>query len=186
MTARGGFTLLELAVVLVIAGIVATIVLPRLDLGAVRLDAAERQVSLMIAAGQQRALTRQHDIHLRFDVAGSRLLMHEDPDNDGEVDPGEREDAIPLEEGVVFGRAAASVGPPGAAPVSFREDSRDLPTLTFHRSGSASQAGGFYMAREDGVSEPGQVRALMVERATGRVVRYFNDEEGKWQRHTGG
>jgi hypothetical protein len=47
---------------------------------------------------------RQRDVRMSFDDQANEILIHEDADNDGIVDPGERVRAIEtLEDEVVFG-----------------------------------------------------------------------------------
>ncbi|MEX1184252.1 MAG: GspH/FimT family pseudopilin [Gemmatimonadota bacterium] len=178
---RAGFSLMEMLVVLMVIGIVTTIAMPRLDLLSMRVDSMERQVTMTLARAQQLAMLRQHDVHVRFDTAGGALVLHADADNDGEVDGGETESRVELEKGVLFVLEGVPAGPAGAEAISFSRMHGTQPVLTYHRSGSASEAGGFYLGTHRSVAgdEPGDARAVAVDRATGRVRR-FNLKAGSW------
>ncbi|WP_197310922.1 prepilin-type N-terminal cleavage/methylation domain-containing protein [Methylobrevis albus] len=72
---RGGFTLMELMLAMVVIGLLAALALPRAPLsggrGAVRADAA--RVVALLRADRTAALTRGEAVESRFDFDGGRL-----------------------------------------------------------------------------------------------------------------
>ena len=80
---RAGFTLLELLVVLTVIGIFTTIVIPRVDVARFQLDAAMQEVASAVAAARGKAILRQHDYVLTFDVVGDRFHVLDDANNNG-------------------------------------------------------------------------------------------------------
>jgi prepilin-type N-terminal cleavage/methylation domain-containing protein len=181
-----GVTLIELVIVLAMIGIVAAIGLPRIDLARYQIDGAMQAVGTSLMVAQRLAVTRQHDVAVRFDLAGQALLIHEDANNNAQVDAGERVRRVVLGDKVVFGRgsapAAPAVGP--ANPVTFTKTAEGFPVVTFHRNGSASEAGGFYLTSRRALTtglHSDDARAVEIERATGRAAwyRYGN---GTWTR----
>jgi prepilin-type N-terminal cleavage/methylation domain-containing protein len=181
---RAGFTLLELVVVLVIMGIVATFAAPRIDLNRFRVNSAYQAVAMTLLSAQRIAIRKQHAIVVAIDTAGKRLRIHEDRDNDGVIDSGERIDFLQLEEAIVFGRGVAPARPMGNEPVSFVKQQGGLPAVTFTRSGSAGEMGGFYLTSiraARGGNFPEDTRAYEVERATGRAT-VFRFTNGSWVR----
>lgn len=181
-----GVTLIELVIVLTMIGVVTAIALPKIDLAGFQIDAAMRNVGTTLLVAQRLAVTRQHDVTVRFDLTGQALWIHEDANDNGMVDGGERIRRVPLGDEVLFGRGSAppvpALGP--ANPVTFSKRAQGYPAVTFHRSGSASEAGGLYlMARRALTSDQrsGDVRAVEIQRATGRAG-WYRYGGGTWLR----
>lgn len=179
-----GFTLIELVMVLTVVGLVAAVALPRVDLAKYGIEGAMQAAGSTLLASQRLALTRQHNVIVQFDVSGDALVLHEDANNNGAQDGTERVRRQPLGEQIVFGRGPAPALPAGPGPVTLLKQAGGLPAVTFHRSGSASEAGVIYFTSRrsaDHSVHPEDARAVEIERATGRVswYRYLN---GSWQR----
>lgn len=179
-----GFTLIELVLVMVIIGALTGIALPHIDLQRYRAETAMQGIGTVLLASQRLAVTRQHDVIVRFDVPGGAVVVHEDADNDQTLDAGERERRVPLGDEVVFARAAAPAHPMEPNVIGFSRVVRGLPAVTFHRNGAASEAAGFYLTTRravNGNDHPEDTRFVEVDRATGRAswFRYVNAD---WQR----
>jgi prepilin-type N-terminal cleavage/methylation domain-containing protein len=179
-----GVTLSELLTVMTIVGITSAIALPKLDLPHYAIESAMRSVGTTLMAAQRDAVAAQHDVIVSFDSAGRALVIHYDKDNDGAVDAGERLRRVGLDDGVTFGRPSAVTARSfGGSAVNFQTVGSH-PAIVFHRAGSASESGGFYLtsvrATRAGANRPDDTRAIEFERATGRVewFRY----RGTWQR----
>lgn len=178
--ASSGFALVELLIVLVIIGLVATFAAPRIDITRFRVNSAVQALGTTILTAQRQAVTRQHDVIVLFDTAAKLLRIHEDRNNNGAEDTGEHVRPVSLGEEIVFGRGPApAMSPLGTGAVSIAKVIGGEPALVFHRDGSASEVGGFYVtslrAQRDSI-RPQDARAVTVERATGRA---------SWFRYTG-
>ncbi len=176
-----GFTLIELLTVLAVAGILMLIVAPRIDVARFQLDAAMREVGSAVAVARGRAILRQHDYVLMFDEDGFVLL--EDANNNGKTDPGEERRTVQLPERVRFDRGGATPILGLTEAISFTKKAEQLPALTFHRNGAASEEGVIYLTSvraAGGDSNSQDTRALQIERATGRV-RCFTYRTLAWQ-----
>jgi prepilin-type N-terminal cleavage/methylation domain-containing protein len=172
---RTGFTLIEMLIVLVVIGIVVAMAAPKIDVTKYRLESDMQGVGMTLLAAERQAITQQHDVILTFDVANGVIHVIDDANNNGLRETGERERAVALGQGVVFGRASAPARPMGPGPVTFTKMVGGFPAVVFHRDGSASEAGGFYLTSTRAVSSGTHVedsRAIEMERATGRGTWY--------------
>lgn len=178
--ARRGFSLVEVLLVIVIMGLLVGLVAPRIDVANFQVSSAVQALSTTSAAAQREAITKQHDMILIFDAVRRQLRLVWDVDSDGVIDAGERIRAITLDDRVVFGRGTAPARAFGAAPINFVDQIGGLPALTFHRNGSASGIGGFYLttraAAAGGANKAHDTRAAEIVRATGRT---------EWWRYSG-
>ncbi len=180
---RAGFTMLELMLVITIGSLMTMIAIPRINVSKARAESAVRSTRMALIAAQQRAVLRQHDVVVEFDEDAGQLHFFDDANRSGDLDDGERAWVHALEETIVFGRGLAPVGPVGSDAIGFDEGDGGLPQVTFHRSGSASEAGGFYVGspRAAAAAEHmDEAFAITVARATGRV-RMHRVVNGAWR-----
>ena len=178
---RAGFTLIEVLVSIAIVSIVAAIVIPRIDVDRYKVQAAVRSVTSTLTYAQRLAVSLQSDVRVSFDSANSRLRMHEDIDNDGVMDPGERVTYTPLDNGVVFGLGPTPAFTFGAATFNLTRTQAGLPCVIFRRDGSASEYGGFYLNTIKAVAngDKTKTRAGEIIRSSGRVV-WYSYGTGAW------
>lgn len=174
--ARPAFTLIELVMVMVLIGLMVAISAPRIDIMGYRANTAIRVLGTTVLTAQRQALTQQHNVIVRFDTVNLRLRVHQDRDNDGVVDAGEQLRSVPLGESIVFGLGDAPPRGTLSTAITFTRVSNGDLAVTFHRDGSASEAGGFYVtstrAAAFGSDYPDHSRLVVVERATGRSASY--------------
>lgn len=182
-TARGGFTLVEIIVVLGLLSILLGVAIPRIDVTSYRLDAGIREVTTTVRGAQGSAVLRGHDVVVAFDEADRTIRIHSDIDSDGDVDDAEGIRFHALPEGLVFGRASAPARPISADAISFDEEQSGLPAVTFHRNGSATEEGIVYVTSERAAQSSSfaeDARAIEVARSTGRI-RCVSYDSGSWQ-----
>jgi prepilin-type N-terminal cleavage/methylation domain-containing protein len=170
-----GFTLIEMLIVMVILGLVVAFAAPKIDITKYRVESSMQGIGMTMLAAERQAITQEHDVILLFDVPNNKIRIHDDANNNGVIDAGERVRGVPLGDGIVFGRATAPARPMGPGPVTFTKVINGFPALVFHRDGSASEAGGFYLtsvrAATSGVHLEDS-RSIELERATGRASWY--------------
>lgn len=173
--------------VILVVGILSTLVLPKVPLARYRMDGAVRGTAAALVAAQRVAVKKQHDVVVSFDVADGQIWIHEDEDNDGQTESGERVRVVSLDDQVTFGRGGAPARSIGSDAITFTESQDSRPSVTFHRNGSASEAGGLYLTTKQAEAETGHeghCRAIEVDRATGRTAwYYYNANDGAW--HSG-
>ena len=176
-----GFTLLEVLTVMAVSSILMLIMIPRVNVARFQLDAAMREVGSAVATARGRAILRQHDFVLMFDE--DEFVMLDDLNNNRKADPGEERRTVQLSERVKFDRGGATPMLGLTEGISFTKTVDQLPALTFHRNGSASEEGVIYLTSiraAGGGNNPQDTRALLIERATGRV-RCFTYRTLAWQ-----
>ena len=169
--------MVELIVVMALVTILVGIALPRVDFERARVRSAANALVTVLSAAQSRAVLNQHDVVIRFDTVAGSALVHLDADNDGQLDSGESTRLVDIGDGVAFGGGSATPPLNGGRGVSFTQRRAGLPSLTFHRNGSASEAGTLNLVAggDAGASlEPEHVRAIEVARPTGRAVCFRN------------
>ncbi len=178
-TRMQGFSAVELMLVICIMGMMAGIALTKIDLARIEANSAVQVLSTSMVAGQREAITRQHDMIMTFDAAQRTVRMVWDRNSNGNIDAGERIRAIPLDGRIGFGVGGAPARAFGANPINFDRDIGGRPALIFHRNGSASGIGGFYLTSARALADPAfasDTRAVEIVRATGRT---------EWYRYTG-
>jgi len=167
----GGFTLVEILMVVALLGIVVAFGLPKLGLSSYRVNGAVRGTAALLARAQRLSVTEQMNVNVLFDVPNNALKIHEDANNNNAIDAGERVRSYPLGENVVFGLGAAPVRTYSPAPISFTRTMSGTPEIIFRRDGSASENGGFYITQRFSTSAR-DARSIEVIQATGRSEWY--------------
>jgi prepilin-type N-terminal cleavage/methylation domain-containing protein len=173
---RRGVTLIELIIVFVLVGMIVAFAAPRINVAKYQVESSMQGIGITLLAVERQAITQQHDIIVMFDTTNQALRIHEDNNDNGAVDAGERVRSVPLGEKVVFGRGAAGAMSIGTASVTFKKVISGYKALVFRRDGSASEAGGFYLTSKRAQTYSGgyaqDARAVLVDRATGRASWY--------------
>src|SRR5687768_8092340 len=133
-----GYTMVEMIVVLVIAGIVSAIALPNIDYRRYRADAATHTLRGTLQHAQRLSIVRQYDVVVVFDLDGRRIRIIEDMNNNRTADSTERVVVRPIEEGITFIVPPRGVNGTVDAPIigATLRDIDGLPSVTFHRNGS--------------------------------------------------
>jgi prepilin-type N-terminal cleavage/methylation domain-containing protein len=168
----GGFTLVEVLLVVALMGIMMSITMPRIDIARFRVDAGVRGVASTISRYRGQAIVRQYDFVLTFDVQGDRIHVLHDVNNNGTADQDEERVTVLLTEAVAFGLGGATALNGASEAISFTKRSESLPALTFRRSGAASEEGTVYITAAKAArlgGWPELTRALVIERSTGSV-----------------
>jgi Tfp pilus assembly protein FimT len=183
---RPAFTLAETMIVVVIAGLMISLAIPRIDTTRYKADAVAQIIRTTLQNASRTAVTRQHDMIVSFDTVGERIRLHWDANNDGLVTagpPAERVTYRGLDNGILFtdptvnGVSGAAIHSPitGSAVVMVS----GMPTITFHRDGSVSSDAEIYVSIA--ARGPKMYRALVLTQATGRVDWYrLNTSNNKW------
>ena len=180
---RAGFTIVELVMVMLIVGIMASIVVPMIRPERFQLDSAVIEVASSFTSQQRNAVLRQHNTVVGVDTVERHLRVHYDLDNDGEIGTAEQWFVIELGDGVTFGRGGAPARPMSNLSVSMAKVQGSLPVITYRRNGSASEEAIIYLTSPRGAlsgSYPEDSRAVEIARATGRVTCY-SYASGAWE-----
>lgn len=180
---RAAVTLLEMMVVVALAGIVLAAALPRVNLGRYKVDAAMRIVQGTLQQAQRNAIQRQHDVIVGFDTAASLIRVLYDANNNRGADPGEHIVRIPLQEGNRFAAPGTGLGGTATAAVAGPNltEIAGLPSVIFRRDGATSSEVAVYV-RAPGSAQ--DYRALAITQSTGRA-QLFRYTAGVWRKDGG-
>ena len=169
---RRGFSMLELAMTVSVISIIAGIAIPRMNLHRFRLDASVRLIQTTLQQSERESVKRQHNYVVGFDVAGKRLRVLDDQNNNGAADANERVLWKELDEGIKFANPPAGFN--GGAAVSVTGTKivtvDGYPSIIFRRDGAANTDAQVYITSTR--NQNGDFRLLSVTRATGRVDWY--------------
>ena len=171
---RGGFTLLELMVVMVIIGILSGIAFIKLDPRRNQADAGIGVVKTVMQQAMRNAVQRQYNIIVSFDTVGRRIRTVEDKNNNNVYDVGERALWRPLENDMKFSTPAQVVTgglSPGPVIGSKIRTIDAMPSVIARRDGALSSDLQVFVTSLRG--SPGDYRAVMVAQPTGRVEVYW-------------
>lgn len=170
---RRGFTMIEMIMVMLIVAMVTAIGLPRVDAFKYRADAAAVQVRSLLMQAHRDAIVRQHDLIVSVDVAGRRLILGYDKNNDGKVVSLERIRIQSLPENNRFQSPPSPLPNPGMQDYGgFRAENvkmiSGLPSVVFRRDGSVSSPVELYTTTSRGKDR--DFRVTTVVQATGRTA----------------
>jgi type II secretory pathway pseudopilin PulG len=175
--------MIELLMIVVIIGLMALLVLPKIRTGSVAVDTAVRTVNLSVMVAQRDAVSRQHNVIIAFDTVAHTVRTVWDVNNNGTVDTGERAHPFLLPEAVILGRPASVPKLGGASEVSpaSRGNARG-PLFIMMRSGGIDRSDVVYFTTKRSLTGADKdVRALAIARATGRAMWYKWSTSG-WKR----
>jgi prepilin-type N-terminal cleavage/methylation domain-containing protein len=183
---RLGMTLLEIIIVLVVLSIVMTIAMWKIDIARYQINGDQQVLGTALIAAQRQAIAKQHNIIVLFDNTRRTMRVISDSNNNGKLDAGEHVITVQLSDRVRFGLGTAAPMTWGSTPISFTitEGASGLPAVIFYRNGSASESRGVYLCSTRAMTDATyvrDVRALHVERATGRV-EWFHYDGANWVR----
>lgn len=172
MLQRNGFSMIELLLVLVIMGVVASIGLPRLDVFKYRSDATAVMIRSLMMQAQREAVVGQHDLIVSIDTLKHRIILGFDKNNDGSIAEGERIRTQALPEQSRFITPSTPLGTTGLSafgPIraEFIQTLSGLPSVVFRRDGSVNTTLELYTTSAR--NRPKDWRVTTVIQATGRT-----------------
>jgi prepilin-type N-terminal cleavage/methylation domain-containing protein len=184
-----GFSMLEVMLAITLAGILIALVVARVDVNRMQANSTVQILSTTMVAAQREAIMKQHDVILTFDQLNRRMGVLWDINSNGTSDAGEHTRMMNLGTRITFGLGGAPARAFGVQPINFNKTVGDLPALIFHRNGSASGIGGFYItttraiaaAANGSLKYADDTRAIEIVRATGRT-EWFRYSSPNWIR----
>jgi prepilin-type N-terminal cleavage/methylation domain-containing protein len=181
---RGGFSLIEMMIVVSMIAVITAFTLPRIDYTEFRLDAGMRTMRVALQKGQSFAVSSQHQTLVGIDLAGKhKICVLEDADNNNAYTAGEHWTMYVLQDGVQFGTPSSTTtwsnsltvnnALTASTTVTFTCNPNDLATYTgvvFRGDGAASTPAQFYITSLRGKTT--DWRGVDLEQATGKATPY--------------
>ena len=170
---KGGFSMVELIVVMVMMAVIAGMAIPRLNLSQLRADAAAQQVRSVFQTAQRTSLTRQYDVIVSVDTVQFGLRIAEDSSHDGTIQVNEWKFWRATGEGSRFAVPPRGLNAPVVTSSVLGAQLRivdGMKSVVFHRDGSTSSDAEIYV--ESSYKGRTDYRAITVTRSTGRTELY--------------
>jgi prepilin-type N-terminal cleavage/methylation domain-containing protein len=181
---RRGVTLIELILVVVIAGIAAAMAIPHVNYTGFRMNQNADAIRFGLQRAQALAISKQHNVIVSLYAARNQLWVIEDNNDDLAYDAGDRRTVISLQAGAKLltsppaaltttgcsgnGASAAMTGAQLTGTISGTSTSG--PAIVFRPDGAASSDAEIYITSAR--NWPGDVRAVCVLQSTGHVDWY--------------
>jgi hypothetical protein len=181
--------MLEVMLAITLAGILVALVMAWVDVNRMQADSTVQMLTVTMIASQREANGKQHDVILTFDQLNRRVRVIWDLNSSGTADPGEPTRMVNLGSRITFGLGGASARAFGSQSINFNKTMGGFPALIFHRNGSASGVGGFYLTTTRAIAAAAKgspkyaddTRAIEIVRATGRS-EWFRYSSPNWIR----
>jgi prepilin-type N-terminal cleavage/methylation domain-containing protein len=168
---RGGYTLVEILVVLALAGVMSSVGIPLFKqmIHRTKLEAIARETAVFMQASRLSAIRESRTARVRVDTATARILAFVDEDGDGLQDIDEASlGSNWLPSGVVF---AEPSGQTGIDSVLDFEIDTDVAIVSFNPDGSVASTGAVRFAD----SHDNFLEVAVASRTTGQIeVRKWN------------
>ena len=177
-----GFTIIEMAIALAIAAILAAIALPAVDFNRFRMDANARLVQNQLLWAQSRAVQRNTQVLVQLYYDSNQFRFVDDTSADGAYTAGENTVNRSLAEGMVFKSPPTTIDGATAyyatgAGVSL-VGAQNYPQVIFYPTGSSSGDCVIYLGSPKG--RPQDNRAIKVSGATSKMYFYRMGSNGVW------
>ncbi|MCC7195190.1 MAG: GspH/FimT family protein [Gemmatimonadaceae bacterium] len=173
--------MIELAITLGVAAILAALALPAIDFNRYRMDANARLVQNTLLWAQTRAVQRNMDVLVQFDYDRSRFRIVDDSTGDGAFTSGEVESYRQLAEGMRFAIPPSTIdGQTRAYATGAGITVPGYPTIVFHPNGSSSGDAVIYLGSPRGRTQ--DYRAVKVTASTAKMTTYRMRSDGAWSR----
>jgi prepilin-type N-terminal cleavage/methylation domain-containing protein len=183
--ARSAFTVIEIAMVLVVIAILAAIALPNIDFARYRMDGNARDVQNQLIGAQARAVQRNMPILVTFFFTRKQFRRVDDANGDGLYNIGETINWFTLAEKANFVIPPSTID--GATPWYatgpglrlITSGGTTFPTLTFLPNGSTGGDVVVYLGTQ--ASRLSDFRAIEVTGATSKVHFWRMQADGTWK-----
>mgnify|MGYP001184297097 CR=1 FL=1 len=180
-----GFTLIELLVVIAVAAILMAIAIPNFSKWKEKheINGQAQKVYFDMMLARSTSIKNNNNVSVAFDVAKNIYKVHDDTDNDGIEDPGEKIKSVNLENNVEFGYKPGLLDVEGN-PVTAAIFLGDGSAVTFNSRGQASESGSIFLIHKNDIgSSNDRLRSINILQATGAVEYLEYDREaepGPW------
>ena len=179
-SAPRGFTVVELAMTLGIASIVAAMAIPSIDFNRIRMDANARLVQNQLLWAQSRAVQRNMPVLVELNHTGGQIGIIDDSTESGAWESGETRIYRTLIESMQFVTPPSTID--AATPYYATGSGITLvsgrPMLTFYPNGSASGDAVIYLGSPR--ARPQDNRAIKITASTSKMYFYRMGANGVW------